>query len=117
MKQLFMLIVALFMNALANVFVKLSTTKLLRDEGLVQFILNAVRNVYVWVGLVCFGIAFVLYTFSLTKFKLSIAYPIMTSAGFVIVSLFSHFLFKENLTLLKIIGMMVIAVGIWLVSL
>lgn len=117
MRESLMLVVALVMNALANVFVKLSAASSEYGENFTSFMLNAVKNAYVWIGLVCFGIAFVLYAFSLTKLKLSVAYPIMTSAGFVIVSLFSHFLFKENLTVLKIVGMIVIAVGIWLVSL
>jgi multidrug transporter EmrE-like cation transporter len=65
---------------------------------------------------VCFAVAFVLYAVSLTKLKLSVAYPIMTSAGFILASLFSHFLFKESVTVTKIIGMVVIVTGIWLVS-
>lgn len=116
MKESLVLIVALVMNALANVFVKLSATSSKYGENFTSFMFSAVKNIYVWIGLVCFGIAFVLYAFSLTKLKLSVAYPIMTSAGFVIVSLFSHFLFKEDLTMLKIVGMVVIAVGIWLIS-
>jgi multidrug transporter EmrE-like cation transporter len=40
----------------------------------------------------------------------------MTSAGFVIVTLFAVFLFDEKMSWLKIAGIVIIALGIWLIS-
>ncbi|AJC74643.1 hypothetical protein AJ81_01905 [Pseudothermotoga hypogea DSM 11164 = NBRC 106472] len=116
MKSFLVLLMALTANALANVFVKVAAVSLVRSENIAHFFLNSMKNLYTWLALFCFAVAFVLYALSLTRLKLSVAYPIMTSAGFVLVSLFSHFLFKESVTVTKIIGMIVIVAGIWLVS-
>lgn len=115
-KQIIMLIMAIVANALANVLVKLGATSLGSEKKLSAFIVSSLKNVYIWSGLVCFGLAFVFYTIVLTRNKLSVAYPVMTSVGFIIVSLFSHFLFREDFSVMKIVGVAIIAVGIWIVS-
>jgi multidrug transporter EmrE-like cation transporter len=48
--------------------------------------------------------------------KLSIAYPIMTTAGFAIVILASKIFFHEDLNLVQWIGIALLAAGIWLVA-
>ncbi|MEJ5228900.1 MAG: SMR family transporter [Pseudothermotoga sp.] len=115
MREILLLITAIVANALANVLVKVGALSL-ETKGFRQLLMSAARNVYIWLGLICFGLAFIFYTMVLTKAKLSVAYPIMTSAGFVIVSLFSYFLFKENFSFWKILGILIIAIGIWIVS-
>ena len=91
-------------------------TQQMSDVGLKGMLLNSITNVYVWLGLISFGVAFIFYSVVLTKMKLGIAYPIMTSAGFVIVTLFAVFLFDEKMSWLKIAGIAIIALGIWLIS-
>ncbi|MGJ8454390.1 DMT family transporter [Pseudothermotoga sp. U03pept] len=115
MREILLLITAIIANALANVFVKVGAPSL-ETKGFKQLLLSTVKNVYIWLGLFCFGLAFIFYTMVLTKAKLSVAYPVMTSAGFVIVSLFSYFLFKETFSLWKILGILIIAIGIWIIS-
>ena len=48
---------------------------------------------------------------AMTKFDISYAYP-FTSLGFLLILVFSYLLFKEPLTLYKIIGVLFIMVGI-----
>ena len=114
----FILVVAIVFNASANILLKfgMQKTQQMSDVGLKGMLLNSITNVYVWLGLISFGVAFIFYSVVLTKMKLGIAYPIMTSAGFVIVTLFAVFLFDEKMNWLKIAGIAVIALGIWLVS-
>jgi len=79
-------------------------------------LINSVTNISVWLGLISFGVAFIFYSVVLTKMRLGVAYPIMTSAGFAIVTVAAVFLFDERLSAMKIVGIAVIALGIWLVS-
>lgn len=111
--------VAILFNAGANVLLKFGMRNApeLARVGLVRMLLTSVGNLYVWLGLISFGIAFVFYSVVLTRLKLGLAYPVMTSAGFVIVTIFAIFLFDEKLSWLKIVGIAVIALGIWLVAL
>ncbi len=114
----FILVVAIVFNASANILLKfgMQKTQQMSDVGLKGMLLNSITNVYVWLGLISFGVAFIFYSVVLTKMKLGIAYPIMTSAGFVIVTLFAVFLFDEKMSWLKIAGIVIIALGIWLIS-
>ncbi|MFN3283535.1 MAG: SMR family transporter [Pseudothermotoga sp.] len=115
MRQSVALIVAIITNALANIFVKLGAASLASKKTF-ELLTCYVKNIYIWLGLLCFGVAFVSYSIVLTKAKLSVAYPVMTSAGFVIVSVVSSVLFKEHFSLSKIVGIAIIAIGIWIVS-
>jgi multidrug transporter EmrE-like cation transporter len=116
--EFFVLVIAIVFNASANILLKFGMQKApqISVVGLKGMLLNSITNVYVWLGLVSFGVAFVFYSVVLTKMKLGVAYPVMTSAGFVIVTLFAVFLFDEKMSWLKIAGIAVIALGIWLVS-
>jgi len=73
-------------------------------------------SISVSLRLFSFGVAFIFYSVVLTKMKLGVAYPIMTSAGFAIVTVAAVFLFDERLSAMKLMGIAVIAVGIWLVA-
>jgi multidrug transporter EmrE-like cation transporter len=61
-------------------------------------------------------LAFVLYSIVLTRVNLSIAYPVMTSLGLVIISLVSILVFKEVITGVQAGGLLLIVIGVWLVS-
>jgi multidrug transporter EmrE-like cation transporter len=116
--EIILLCVAIVFNATANILLKFGMFKAPKivDIGLTGMFIHSLTNLYVWLGLISFGIAFVSYSIVLTKLKLSIAYPIMTSAGFAIVTVSAIFLFGEMLTWLKVLGILIIAAGIWVVS-
>jgi small multidrug resistance pump len=116
--EIIVLACAIVFNAGANILLKLG----MKDAGSIaklgigKMIALAVTNVWVWLGLASFGIAFILYSIVLSRMKLSIAYPIMTSCGYVIVVVAAMFLFAEEASLLKFAGIGLIAAGIWVVS-
>jgi multidrug transporter EmrE-like cation transporter len=112
--------IAVFFNALANILIKSSS---LGDSGvnpdttgfwgLVQNFLNPI---FIG-GLACFGLALVGYRYVLGKgLKLSLAYPVFTSSGFILVLIVSAFLFKERLTWIQWTGIGMILVGVWLTA-
>ncbi len=115
MRQFLVLTIAIVTNALANVFVKMGASSF-SEEKFPELFIHYLKNIYIWLGLFCFGLGFVFYSMLLTKAKLSVAYPIMTSAVFVIVSILSSILFKESFSVYRIAGIVIIAIGIWMVS-
>ncbi len=52
----------------------------------------------------------------LNKINLSIAYPLMTSIGFIIVVSFSIFFLSEKVVPLQVLGLFLILTGVWLVA-
>lgn len=84
--------------------------------NLLSLIPRILQNGYLMTGAVLFGISFLVYLFSLSKFQLSVVYPIFVSAGIILVSLASRFFLKESLSWLQILGIVIIIFGIFLLA-
>ncbi len=67
-------------------------------------------------GLFAAFIAALLWIVALSKFELSFAYPMM-SFSFVLVSIFSFLLFNEVMSVYKILGLILIMSGIFILNL
>ncbi|GIX42851.1 MAG: cation transporter [Leptospiraceae bacterium] len=107
-----MLIVAIVLNALANILIKASAIYS-NDET----IIGLITNPWLISGLISFGLAFVFYRYVLSKgLPLSIAYPLMTTTGFAIVIIASRIFFNERLVLIQWLGIGFIVLGIWLIA-
>jgi len=68
------------------------------------------------IGVILYGLAGIAWFRVIATEQLSIAYPILVSLAFAIVSLGAVFFFKEPLGGIKIVGMGLIVVGIWCMS-
>ncbi|EJP17913.1 DMT family transporter [Leptospira interrogans] len=109
-------IIALVFNALANILIKASSLKDVSEkpDG-IQGMLQVIFNPMFIGGLTSFGLALLGYRFVLGKgLKLSLAYPVFTSAGFILVLIVSSIAFKERLTWSQWAGIILILVGVWL---
>ncbi|WP_437299184.1 DMT family transporter [Sorangium sp. So ce426] len=112
------LIIALVFNATANILMKLASRRVTSMEGLslVEKGLALVKNYHLVLGLVLFASNILFYVLALKRINLSIAYPIMTSGGFLLISVFSVYFLHETLTALQIGGIVLIAAGIALLA-
>ncbi|MCS7206269.1 MAG: SMR family transporter [Leptospiraceae bacterium] len=108
---LIVLIVAILLNAFANVFLKASA--IYENDG---SLIKKIFNLWLILGILSFGLAFLFYRYVLKEIPLSIAYPIMTTSGFAVVLLVSRFLFHEKLALVQWIGIGFLILGIWLIA-
>lgn len=105
-------------NAFANIALKLGMRgeSSLAGQSLLAMAWEMVFNPWVWIGILSFGVSFILYSVVLTRMNLSIAYPTMTGVGFVIISIVSVLLFHESISLVQAGGLALIIAGIWIVS-
>ena len=76
---------------------------------------QAFLNPYVLSGIAIYGFTTLVWLVILSRVKLSIAYP-MLSFGYVLSILFSWMLFKESIPKTRIIGALVICIGVYLVA-
>jgi len=109
---------AVLFNALANITVKWAMRGETSPfaEGFGAALKSVATNYWLWAGIALFGLAFILYSLVLTRINLSIAYPVMTSLGLVIITLVSILVFKEVITGIQAGGLLLIIIGVWLVS-
>ena len=83
-----------------------------------QLLLNVIpmfMNPFVFFGFACFGLSSLFWLVVLSRLELSFVYP-MVSVAYVIVALASMVLFKENVPLIRWLGIAVIVFGVFLIS-
>ena len=109
---------AIVLNAAANILIKMGMKDApdLQSVPVKTYALYFIGNIYVLSGIFSFGLALLTYSYVLSKVNLSVAYPIMTSVGFIIVVLFSVLYLSERLIPLQILGIVLIIAGVWLVA-
>lgn len=107
--------IAIFLNALANILIKVGVTGKVGKIDL-RMIVGIITTPAIIGGILSFIFALVAYGYVLSKMDLSIAYPLMTSIGFAIVTLPSWLFLKEIITPLQIIGFLFILSGVWMVA-
>ncbi len=110
---------ALTFNALANVLIKYSMSRSIRPlipvGGTTVAFLAPYLSWSFLTGVLCFGMNLACYSLALRSLKLSLAYPLMVSLGYIIILCFGWFLFGERLTPLQYVGIGLILVGLWFV--
>jgi multidrug transporter EmrE-like cation transporter len=82
---------------------------------LLTYVLPMFLNPWVFIGFVCFGLSSVFWLVVLSRFEISLVYP-MVSVAYVLVALFSFFVFRENVSLIRWLGIVVIILGVFLIS-
>lgn len=66
-------------------------------------------------GLACYGISLVVWIMALSRVEVSIAYP-MLSIGYVVNAFAAWYLFGENLSFTKLLGIGIIVIGVYVTS-
>jgi small multidrug resistance pump len=117
------LLVALVLNAVANILIKVGSSGLESGGGLLKDgPVGAVRAVLtspaLLVGLTCFGLNAAFYMFALQsrELKISIAYPIMVGGGYAIIAAVGFFVLGEHMNTAQKIGVALILGGVILVA-
>jgi drug/metabolite transporter (DMT)-like permease len=83
--------------------------------GLVKAVLNILLSPMVFSGLMLYILSTLLWLFALSKTTLNYAYP-FTALTFILVMAASYFMFREALPLNRIIGGVVVCMGIIIAS-
>lgn len=107
---------AIICNALANILIKAGMTGANPQLSIFNLLKERCFSPSILAGIACFVLALVAYSYVLSRMNLSVAYPIMTGAGFLIIGIVSALVFKESLKLLQIVGFALICLGILFAS-
>ena len=125
MKYVAALIIALVLNAGANLLMKAGMKPVheaggvLRD-GVVAGVKTVLTSGTLMLGLFCFAVnaAFYMYALQSRALKISIAYPIMVGGGFALIAVVArlHPAFSEMLTWGQKLGILLVFLGIILIA-
>ncbi len=76
---------------------------------------RAAFNHYILLGVVCYGLGFLVWLVVLAKAEVSYAYPLI-SLGYVFTAILARVLIGEAVTLSRMAGILVICLGVFLVA-
>ncbi len=118
MKDFLLLFFNVLLTVIGQILFKQGMTMVGRINGLRDAsakLIQAFLNPYVLSGIAIYGFTTLVWLVILSRVKLSIAYP-MLSSGYVLSILFSWMLFKESVPKIRILGALIICVGVYLVA-
>ena len=117
-QTLLLLLIPILTASAAQVCFKKGVSQLgnleLSFNGFLGLILKILQNGWLIGGILLMGISFLFYLSVLSKFQLNIAYPVLVSAGVILIAISSWLFFEESLSLPQILGIVAIISGIFL---
>lgn len=125
MKYVVALIVALVLNAAANLMMKVGMKSVAGGGGMLKdgpagAVLTILKNPVLLGGLICFGLNAFCYMFALQSrtLKISLAYPLMVGGGYAIIAAFASVspLLRERLTVGQWAGVGLVLIGVILIA-
>lgn len=109
------LLLGIASNASASVLVKMAMLPPHRFPNL-NDPWGALANGPFWLGLVFYGVAFLLYAAALAHLPLNVAHPVLTSGAIATVALLSITLFREPFYWTTGLGILLVIAGVMLIT-
>ena len=107
------------LNAVAQLALKASVSDTgiisLDMQSLMSSAVSLATNLWLWVGLICYGVSVVVWILALSRVDVSIAYP-MLSIGYIVNAIAASHLFNEPLGIGKVVGIGIIIVGVYVLA-
>jgi len=117
-----LLLLAILIGAIGQILLKIGVNQSLPQIGNVNsfkeiflIIFIFLKNYWIVTAILLYALGLFVWLFILTKFELSYVFPLMASI-YIFILLFSWIFLKENIDLLRIIGTILITIGIILIA-
>ena len=115
-----LLVTSVIFNTSANMLLKTGVEKLdgftLTKANLVSDLIRATTSPFILGGLLLYGLSFVLWLKVLSTNDLSKVYPIFVTFVFLLTTIGSARLFGEHISMLRVAGLSIAIVGIYLIA-
>lgn len=114
-------IILILLSVLLNCAAQLLIRKGMLIEGevgmqnMLSHIGSMITNVWLWSAMICYALSIFLWMSVLSKVEVSYAYPFL-SVGYVVSAVAGYALFNENLSPIRIAGIIIICIGVILIS-
>jgi multidrug transporter EmrE-like cation transporter len=115
MLNLILLILSALFGAVGQIFLKKSAAACAEQAGIVQYFISLLCNGSAWIGAVSYFVSLGLYMVALSRTELSIARSV-SAFSYVLVIVLSYFVFGDTFTPLKVMGIILISLGIFLLG-
>ncbi|MDO9012239.1 MAG: SMR family transporter [Gallionella sp.] len=109
------LIVGIASNASASILVKIAMIPP-RKFPSPSDPMGALSNWPFWLGLLLYGVAFLLYAAALARLPLNVAHPVLTAGAVATVAVCSYMVFREPFYWTTIMGILLVIAGVALIT-
>ena len=115
--------VLILTGVLLNAFAQLALKASVSDTGVISLDMQSLfssagslaSNLWLWLGLICYGISVIVWILALSRVDVSIAYP-MLSIGYIVNAVAAWHLFDEPMNIGKVAGIGIIIVGVYILA-
>jgi drug/metabolite transporter (DMT)-like permease len=111
-----LLLVAICLGAAGQILIKAGLRALGEEPSAATVVMSLFRSIYVAGGFGCYAFSSILYLLALSKLALSYAYP-MVALSYVVVTILAWRLLDERVSALRVVGLVVIMVGVVIMAL
>lgn len=81
-----------------------------------EYVVKLLTTPLILVAIVSYGVGVIFYMFMLSRLDLSFLYPIMTALGLIMATLISAAIFHEEISLLRLGGIAIVILGVFLIA-
>jgi drug/metabolite transporter (DMT)-like permease len=117
LRALGLLMIAILFTVTGELFLKhgMNRIGILQLSNLFPTLWRILKTPVILIGFSSIGVGAVFWLAVLSRVNLSFAYPIL-SVGYILVLIFSALILKEDVSVLRWIGALVICVGVYLIT-
>jgi drug/metabolite transporter (DMT)-like permease len=84
-------------------------------SNFVPIVIKVLLTPWILLGLFTYGVSVIVWLMVLSRTPVSIAYPI-SSLGYIISAIAANYILGENFTSIRIIGIFIILIGVYLIA-
>ena len=114
-----LVLLGVLLNAAAQLLLKAGTNAIghfaFSTENILPIGMKIASEPHILGGLACYAVSVVVWIMALSRVEVSIAYP-MLSIGYLVNAIAAWYLFGEAVTLMRMTGIGIIIVGVYIVA-
>lgn len=115
--NIILILVSVLLNCTAQLCIRKGML-LVGETGMSNMITNIgamITNLWLWGAMICYAFSIFLWMAVLSKVEVSFAYPFL-SVGYVVAAVVGYYFFGEALSVIRIVGIVIICIGVYLIS-
>ena len=115
--NIILILVSVLLNCTAQLCIRKGML-LVGETGMSNMITNIgamITNLWLWGAMICYALSILLWMAVLSKVEVSFAYPFL-SVGYVVAAVVGYYFFGESLSVIRIVGIVIICIGVYLIS-
>lgn len=119
MKEIPLILFSIILNTIAQLALKAGMARIgyfsFSWNNFSGIALQVISNPFILIGFSCYVFSVFVWLLVLSRTAVSVAYP-LASLGYIATAMAAYFLFGEHLTVMRILGIMTIMLGVYLVA-